>query len=211
MDLNQWLSERYNLRGNNPIIIPGVDRPNLALWFKEWGFTKGAEIGTYMGQYAEVLCQSNPNLHLICVDPWIAYKGYKDYSTQRSLNRGLVAAKNRLLNYDVEFIQEFSVDGAKHVPDGSLDFVYIDANHELPYVIQDLYAWIPKVRKGGVISGHDYLFGPLCPVLQVVPAIQAYTMANRINKWYVLGRERKPTSDAKKLPKYARSWMWINE
>ena len=210
MDLNQWLSEHYRVIPGTPNIIAGVDRPQLAQWFKEWGLNSGVEVGTYMGKYAEVLCQANPKLRLTCVDPWVAYNGYKDYSTQRSLNKGYEGAKIVAEKYKCTMVREFSVDAAKQFPDGYFDFVYIDANHELPWVIQDLYTWIPKVRKGGVISGHDYLFGDLCPVLQVVPAVHAYTQANRIKKWYVLGRQRKMTTDARKLPKYARTWMWIN-
>ena len=211
MDLHHWLSERYRIIPGTPNVIVGMDRPNLALWFKEWGFSNGVEVGTYMGVFAEILCKSNPDLHLTCVDPWVAYKGYKDYSTQRSLNNGYRIARERLAKYNCTLVKEFSVDAAKQFPDGFFDFVYIDANHELPWVIQDLYTWIPKVKKGGIISGHDYLFGDLCPALHIVPAVHAYTQANRIKQWYVLGRKRKPTTDAKKLPKYARSWMWINE
>jgi hypothetical protein len=39
----------------------------------------------------------------------------------------------------------------------SLDFVYIDANHKYDAVKKDLELWYPKVRKGGVFAGHDYL------------------------------------------------------
>jgi hypothetical protein len=213
MDLNQWLSEHLRIipgSPGDPDIIAGVGRENLALWFKEWGFTKGVEVGTFMGRYAEVLCESNPYLHLTCVDPWVAYSGYKDYSTQRALTKGYDVAKEKLSKYNCTLVREFSLEAAKQFPDGFFDFVYIDANHELPWVIQDLYAWIPKVKKGGVISGHDYLFCDLAPVLQVVPAVKAYVQANRIGKWYVLGRERKATNNPRKLPKYARTWMWIN-
>jgi cephalosporin hydroxylase len=40
--------------------------------------------------------------------------------------------------------------------DESLDFVYIDANHSYDGVIKDLQDWYPKIKKGGMISGHDY-------------------------------------------------------
>ncbi len=53
-----------------------------------------------------------------------------------------------------------SVDAAKLVPDGSLDFCYIDALHkydETMGIYQDLRLWWPKVRSGGILAGHDYL------------------------------------------------------
>ena len=41
--------------------------------------------------------------------------------------------------------------------DESLDFVYIDANHAYDWVVQDIELWYPKVKKGGILWGHDYL------------------------------------------------------
>lgn len=49
-----------------------------------------------------------------------------------------------------------SVDAAKLFDDKSLDFVFIDANHKYDYVSADIAAWFPKVKSGGIISGHDY-------------------------------------------------------
>ena len=40
--------------------------------------------------------------------------------------------------------------------DESLDFVYIDADHREEFVRKDIELWFPKLKKGGVISGHDY-------------------------------------------------------
>ena len=47
---------------------------------------------------------------------------------------------------------------AKTIPDESLDFVYIDADHEYASVLADLTAWTPKVKPYGFIGGHDYTF-----------------------------------------------------
>ena len=40
--------------------------------------------------------------------------------------------------------------------EGSLDFVFIDAEHTFESVLDDLSAWWPKVRPGGLLAGHDY-------------------------------------------------------
>lgn len=48
-----------------------------------------------------------------------------------------------------------SAEQAKHFEDRSLDFVFIDASHDTESVIRDIKAWEPKVRKGGVLAGHD--------------------------------------------------------
>lgn len=56
----------------------------------------------------------------------------------------------------VHLIQEESSEAANRFANGSVDFVFIDANHSLEFVLRDIQAWLPKVRKGGTISGHDF-------------------------------------------------------
>jgi hypothetical protein len=41
--------------------------------------------------------------------------------------------------------------------DESLDFIFIDANHAYDFVVEDINLWFPKLKKGGVFSGHDYI------------------------------------------------------
>ena len=45
---------------------------------------------------------------------------------------------------------------ASNFEDGSIDFVFIDAGHKYESVVKDINAWLPKLKKGGIISGHDY-------------------------------------------------------
>lgn len=50
-----------------------------------------------------------------------------------------------------------SVEMARGVEDDSLSLLYLDADHSYEGVMSDLIAWFPKVAKGGVVAGHDYL------------------------------------------------------
>jgi predicted O-methyltransferase YrrM len=56
----------------------------------------------------------------------------------------------------IQCIQGDSAAAANNFVDGSLEFVFIDANHEYEPIKADIKAWLPKVRKGGVLAGHDY-------------------------------------------------------
>jgi hypothetical protein len=49
-----------------------------------------------------------------------------------------------------------SIQASKMYKDRSLDFVFIDGSHEYEDVKEDIYYWYPKVKRGGIISGHDY-------------------------------------------------------
>ena len=54
-------------------------------------------------------------------------------------------------------IRKSSVEAAKDFTDGSLDAVYIDASHDENSVREDIKTWRPKIKPGGVLSGHDYV------------------------------------------------------
>lgn len=56
----------------------------------------------------------------------------------------------------LKVIQAPSVQAAAQLPDGSVEWVFIDALHDYRSVRTDIAAWAPKVRTGGLISGHDY-------------------------------------------------------
>lgn len=49
-----------------------------------------------------------------------------------------------------------SVEMAKIIDNESLHFAYIDAGHSLRAVTMDLNAWFPKIKRPGIICGHDY-------------------------------------------------------
>lgn len=122
------------------------NRRELAKYFAEQGFSKGAEIGVFGGYYSEVLFKNIPALHLYCVDIWGKGK-YK---------RAEDECLERLKSYNKTIIKKPSVEAAKDVPDGSLDFVYIDAAHDYENVKLDINAWTPKVKIGGIVAGDDF-------------------------------------------------------
>ncbi len=162
-------------------------RFDLGPFFAAAAFTRGAEIGVWKGEFAEALCRKNSGLTLICVDPWASYEAWRDPKNVEDRMAGAEAeARRRLSRYRCEIVKGFSVDVAERVPDGSLDFVYIDANHSREAVLADLEAWVPKVRSGGIVSGHDYYRGTKFKHLEVAQAVDAYVATHAIAPWYVL-------------------------
>lgn len=120
------------------------NRIELAEFFASEGFTWGAEIGVCDGRYSEILCQTIPNLYLICVDNW---EGQWASAYQKAVEK--------LRPYNVSIVKAPSVEAAKNVT-GKLDFVFIDAEHSYKSVKADIEAWAARVRYGGIVSGHDY-------------------------------------------------------
>jgi len=56
----------------------------------------------------------------------------------------------------------------RHYADASLDWVFIDADHAYESVRKDIDAWLPKVRTGGIIAGHDFINWPGFGVIKAV-------------------------------------------
>jgi len=114
----------------------------------------GVEIGVERGHFAKVIGEYSSKLYL--VDPWKAYKGYREHVSQDKLDGFFEETKERLKNLNVEIIRKFSLEAVNDFEDESLDFVYIDSNHSYENVKADIEAWRKKVKKGGIVAGHDY-------------------------------------------------------
>jgi hypothetical protein len=57
---------------------------------------------------------------------------------------------------NIEKIKQSSVVASERFEDASLDFVYIDGDHKYSAVQEDIAKWLPKIKKDGVIGGHDF-------------------------------------------------------
>src|SRR3989344_4840255 len=113
-----------------PAEIPECSRDDLPGFFKEMGFKVGAEIGVYKGEFSEKLAKAG--LKLYAIDPWKEYKGYNMPKSQERLNSQYEQTKSVLAPFpDCRIIRKTSMEAVEDFEDGSLDFVYIDGNHEL--------------------------------------------------------------------------------
>lgn len=127
------------------------NRNDLALLFKG----VGVEVGVERGHYSKEIVKTATKLY--CVDAWEAYKGYREHVSQDKLDSFFLETQERLKGHNVEFIRKYSLDAVNDFQDESLDFVYIDANHSYENVKKDIEAWSKKVKKGGIVAGHDYI------------------------------------------------------
>jgi len=166
-------------------------REDLYDLFEELGFSYGAEIGVNRASNALQMFKRISDLKLICVDPW------------RRNERAFAKAKRRLDWYSVIWKRMTSMEGVKDVKDESLDFVYIDGLHDFDNVVMDLIHWVPKVRTGGIVSGHDYYNSEECHVPR---AVDAYILAHGISNLH-LTRDNLVLTE---FP-YSPSFFWVKE
>lgn len=212
MDTWAFVLKKFNIK-RDVIEIPGVGRDDLAKLFGELGFKVGAELGVAAGEYSAVIMKYNPDITLYGVDPYISYSGYKDYTRKETFNALEERAHALLDKYPTyKFVRKMSLEAAEDFEDESLDFVYIDANHAEPFVTQDIEAWAPKVRKGGIVSGHDYAHirgadGADSRNWAVIGAINRYAKKHGI-QLFIWGLEAKiPGLKRESI----RSWMFVKD
>lgn len=132
-------------------------RGHLIKLFREGSV--GLELGVQGGEHARHLLTCRPGqLHLI--DIWqhqIQHgreekgRSYVDYwEDARQLDR----------NPAVTIHDGFGRDVIPGFADRFFDWVYIDANHDYEAVVEDIRLCLPKIKDGGIISGHDFCVIP---------------------------------------------------
>lgn len=192
----------------SPFEIPDASRTDLPNFFVEMGFKVGAEIGVEKGEFSIHFCRAG--LQLYAIDPWRQYKGFSHSRGQDRLDFQYDQTKRLLAPYpSAKIIRKTSMEAVEDFADGSLDFVYIDANHEFRYIAEDLVEWTKKVKKGGIVSGHDYFYTKAeNSVWHVAPVLNAYVQAFGISNWYLIGSKK--SKEGEKRDKW-RSWMFVKD
>ena len=119
------------------------------------------EVGVWKGRSASFMgveiINSNKDIKFDCIDTWEGSVEHKEFD---------IVVNKELYNLFIENIEPVknvinpiklsSLDAVNLYDDESLDFVFIDASHEYEDVKNDILAWLPKVKVGGILAGHDY-------------------------------------------------------
>ncbi len=120
------------------------------------------EVGVEEGLFSAYLLEHWHGQRLISIDPWLQMPPdqYVDICnmSQASMEENYERTKRRLQAFGdrSDIWRETSTQAAARLAPGSLDFVYLDARHSYEGVTEDLHAWFPLVRAGGIMAGHDY-------------------------------------------------------
>lgn len=113
------------------------------------------EVGSAYGEGAEIFSKYFDKVY--CIDPWVKSTADREKYFDEKLENNTKIIKMKGISKD--FIDTFK--------NKSLDFVYIDANHNYEFVKKDIEMWLPKIKDNGFIGGHDYNFSFL-GVIQAV-------------------------------------------
>lgn len=113
------------------------------------------EIGTYRGKSSicmyDKIQESGKDITLYTIDNWSLTLPHD----QPEDNNRDIFIENRGTR-SINLIDDDSIYAADLFTDESIDFLFIDANHYYSEFQQELNAWLPKIKSGSIISGHDY-------------------------------------------------------
>jgi hypothetical protein len=127
----------------------------------------GVEIGVWKGETFKYLLKKCPDLYLTGVDLYAPQPGNNGPEKWTKGENGHAWDHQKYYEDLVKFcentgrgniIKNYSVNAAKQISDDSLNFVFIDGDHSYEGVRNDIIAWLPKIKKGGYIIGHDIHF-----------------------------------------------------
>lgn len=169
---NRWLTA--------PDVL--ASRNELGYWLNWLGLAgDGAEVGVFKGQFSQHLLQTWECRQLTSVDPWREFPSaeYVDVCNlaQDMQERNFLETRQRLNPFGdrSQLLRATSEAAAGTIAEATLDFVYLDAQHHYEAVRDDIRAWYPKVKSGGVLGGHDYLDG--------VIASGVYGVKQAVDEW----------------------------
>ena len=206
MDTLKYIYERFGIdkTAKSPIEIMRSREGAFPKLINNLGFKVGAEIGIATGYYSKHLCHYCPNLKLYSIDAWELFSGCTNNETKEIMDQLYKTARENLAGTNCQIIRDWSINAVKRFADKSLDFVYIDGAHDYKNVYQDIREWSKKVRRGGIIGGHDYndpsslgKKGYYKEVYDVKSAVNDWVKENKINPLFLLVKVN------------CRSWFYV--
>ena len=100
------------------------------------------------------------------------------------------------------------MDAVKNFKKNSLDFVYIDSNHDFEFIVNDIIEWSKIVRPSGIVSGHDYWETGNDYPCHIKIVVNAYVGAYKISPLFLIGKKYEFEDNERTWDK-RRSWMFV--
>lgn len=125
------------------------------------------ELGAYKGKSTSFIVTEmvnrNRNINFYTVDTFQGDSGSTDLKEVEAYKQVNVSKMEEEFDKNTEHLSEhfevivaYSFESAKYFDSNSVDCLFIDAGHSYEAVIKDINAWLPKMKNGSIMSGHDY-------------------------------------------------------
>lgn len=148
------------------------------------------EIGTWRGDFANLMCSKLQPNKFYAVDPFALYEGYTDkpdvneFGNQKNLDALAARVAERVSKMLPDgrsvLLRDMSCNAVNQFADNTVDVVYVDADHKYEPVLADIRAWYAKVKPGGILCGDDYIEGSHIEKFGVIQAVKDFAVENNL-------------------------------
>jgi hypothetical protein len=171
-----------------PNLATLTHREMLGYWLNDAGLLgDGVEVGSAFGQFAGRIMATWKGTSLHLVDPWDNLPPTEYPENHAAVNFDswrLECEQLAVQDPRAVLVKKRSTEALPDFKDASLDFVYIDGNHEYVHVMEDMMGWFPKLKRGGLLGGHDFYIskegGAFC---EVGLAVMRWMKERNMNFW----------------------------
>jgi len=119
-----------------------------------------AEVGSWKGMSTSVLAKAirDYNGKVFTIDHWMGSKRVPHHKVAKIVDIYSIFKRNMIALGVWDIIYPLVMDSqtaAQIFADGILDLVFIDADHRYECIKEDISYWLPKLKNGGILCGHD--------------------------------------------------------
>ena len=148
--MNHFYKEIQNWFNYERVFDLAIKKAEDGAKFVEIGVWKGGSTA-YMG--VEIY-NSGKKIHYDAID---TFEGSGEHGVVNGLYEEAIKNLRPITDLNmVNIIKGHSLEVVNRYENETIDFCFIDGSHEYEDVKKDILAYLPKVKKGGILAGHDY-------------------------------------------------------
>lgn len=125
--------------------VHGLMTAGDLIWLRNHARGRCVELGSLEGLSALAIAGARAVQFVICIDVWTSAERFEAFLRNTE-------------GYPIIPLRGSSLALANLFPDGYFDFCFIDTDHTRETTSQEIKTWLPKLRRGGVLCGHDINF-----------------------------------------------------
>ena len=142
------------------------------------------EVGSFFGRSSCAWADSKPNATVICIDTFMEHYRVKHKVDEAICKANNFPESNKVYNLyesflentkqfsNIRMIRGMSPQGIQYTGE-SIDLFFLDASHTNPNDWENIEFFLPLIKSGGTISGHDYIPNTFPDVVENVAKLEA--------------------------------------
>jgi predicted O-methyltransferase YrrM len=132
-----------------------------------------AELGVDNGYFSEIIMGVNKPSKIYLVDPWDTSR-YNDSKYQKVFKK----FEHYIKSEEVLLVRGLSTEVSTRFEDDYFDWIYIDTDHSFQTTFMELVQYAPKMKKEGIICGHDFVLGNFAGLIRygVIEAVTKFCL-----------------------------------